>query len=155
MRNVLSNDKAKTLEPEFQKVLATLIHTSLLLRQTHWNIRGAGFKPVHEQLDEILETVAGAVDDVAERIVTLGFPAIGGLEKVTELTALDGIDQGFMSTSHGVEAISDRLLKCSQVLRGAIDVSGDIDPISEDLFISITADIEKHLWLLQSENLSA
>jgi len=36
-------------------------------------------------------------------------------------------------------------------MRERIEALGEIDPVSEDMLIGITAPIEKQLWMLQSQ----
>ncbi|MDZ4851756.1 MAG: ferritin-like domain-containing protein [Pirellulaceae bacterium] len=44
------------------------------MSHARWNVSGALFLQLHEQLDTIADTVRSAADEVAERIVTLGHP---------------------------------------------------------------------------------
>ena len=36
-------------------------------------------------------------------------------------------------------------------LRSSIEKLGDLDPITEDLCIAISGSLEKHLWMLQAQ----
>jgi starvation-inducible DNA-binding protein len=37
-------------------------------------------------------------------------------------------------------------------MRVRVDATGEADPVSQDIFIQITADLEKHHWMFQAEN---
>lgn len=37
-------------------------------------------------------------------------------------------------------------------MRERIAVTGEPDPVSQDLLITLTADLEKHAWMFQAEN---
>ncbi len=58
------------------------------LRKFHWNIKGPDFVEFHELFEEQYEAVAESIDEVAERISTLGGIAIGTTEEFAKLTQL-------------------------------------------------------------------
>ncbi|MEE4191160.1 MAG: ferritin-like domain-containing protein, partial [Halieaceae bacterium] len=52
--------------------MVALIDLGLTLKHIHWNVVGPNFIGVHEMLDPQVDTVREMVDQVAERIATLG-----------------------------------------------------------------------------------
>src|SRR5256884_4393128 len=58
---------------ELQATLVELIDLSLIGKQLHWNIFGRPFKPLHEHLDELVDSWRELSDTVAERAVALGY----------------------------------------------------------------------------------
>jgi len=58
------------------------------LRKFHWNIKGPDFVEFHELFEEQYEAVAENIDEVAERISTLGGVAVGTTEEFAKLTQL-------------------------------------------------------------------
>ena len=56
-----------------QDTLVELIDLSLLGKQLHWSVVGPHFKPVHEQLDELIDSWREMADTVAERAVAIGY----------------------------------------------------------------------------------
>lgn len=66
------------------------------LRNYHWNVTGPHFKPLHELFEEQYTALATAIDDIAERIRSLGFFVAGSLEafrgmaRLTETGHLNG-----------------------------------------------------------------
>ena len=58
------------------------------LRKFHWNIKGPDFVEFHELFEEQYEAVAESIDEVAERISTLGGVAVGTTEEFAKLTQL-------------------------------------------------------------------
>ena len=134
-----------------QDWLPTLIGLALRLKQAHWNLRGERFKSVHEQLDEILEDVRVAVDDVAERIVTLGTPADGLPKTVADNDAFEPFPAGWTSVDDTIKLVCNDLAVAVNRGRASIAKLGEVDPISEDLAIGIVGGIEKHHWMLRSQ----
>lgn len=71
-RDLLGADVGGQAASELQDNLATLINLALILKQAHWVVVGKNFRNVHLQLDEIIDAVRLASDEVAERIVAIG-----------------------------------------------------------------------------------
>ena len=145
---ILSKDARDQVVNSMHSVLATLIDMALQAKQAHWNIRGPRFKSLHEHLDEIIDELRPASDEVAERIVTLGVPADGTLPALT-------IHTGFLNDQQVAEGIAERLSQTINCIRKSIGTVGEVDPISEDLLIGIAAGLEKQLWMVQSNFLEA
>ncbi len=150
-RSVLNIDSSERAAGLLQGDLATLIDLSLALKQAHWNVVGANFRSLHLQLDEILETVRTATDEIAERIVTIGQSPDGRTSTVAESTRLGSFPDGFHQIDQMVSAVADSMKTAIDQLRDSMATMGEIDPVSEDLLIGILAQMEKHLWMVQAQ----
>ena len=131
--------------------LVDLIAMALNLKQAHWNLRGTRFQSVHEQLDKILADVRTAVDDVAERIVTVGASADGRPDTVTKTSTLSEFPGGPLTVAQAVQATCNDLRTVVQHGRDCIKKVAS-DPVTEDLIIGAVAILEKHHWMLESQN---
>ncbi len=149
-RNILKTDQRDAVVKAMQPVLYDFIDLSLQLKQAHWCVKGAGFLPVHEQLDDIVESARKASDEIAERIVMLGVAPQGHIQTTATATRLEKYPDTFVNVDKTLTLIADRLDKTIQGLRTAIAAVGEPDPITEDLLIGISADLEKHLWFVQA-----
>lgn len=150
-RHVVEGEARSKTTAALQDCLVDLVDLALQGKQAHWNVVGTNFRAVHLQLDEIIAAVRTASDEVAERIVTLGEPADGRVAIVAEGSRLEKYPTGLQSVSDTVTAIADRLEKTIQGLRTAIKTVGETDPISEDLLIGHTSELEKSLWMVQAQ----
>src|SRR5437588_12210403 len=83
---------------ELQATLVELIDLSLIGKQLHWNIFGRPFKPLHEHLDELVESWRDLSDTVAERAVALGFAPDGRAAAVAAGAGIDPVDSGSLDT---------------------------------------------------------
>jgi len=151
-KNVLNPESQKKTVASLQAVLTDLLHLAMQFKQAHWNVRGKQFRSVHLQLDEIIDDARLAADEVAERIVTLNEASDGRPSTIAETSTLEVFPAGFVRTDQVTQLAADRLLSTIQAIRKGIDTVGDLDPISEDLLIGISAKLEKHLWMVQSQN---
>lgn len=136
---------------KLQALLTELVNLALQLKQAHWNVRGPLFKPVHEQLDEIVDDARTHSDDVAERITALGVSADGRVTRLQSESSLPEFPEGHLGTRAAVEAVSERMTRTIRVCRTILPTLAEADSISEDLVIGITASLEKHHWMLWSQ----
>ncbi len=150
-RDILETDAQGETTALLQSNLVNLIDLALLLKQAHWNVLGQNFRSVHLQLDEIIETVCQASDDVAERINTLGVAPDGRSSTVAESSNLASYPEGFQEVSETLSNVADALMTTIESLRDAIGKLGDLDAVSEDLCIGVSAGLEKHLWMVQAQ----
>ena len=150
-REILHGEHRDKTVSALQASLCDLIDLALQGKQAHWNVVGAQFRSVHLELDEIIASVRDASDEVAERIATLGASPDGRAAVVAEKTRLGAFPEGYQSTAATVTTYSDRLASTIEGLRNGIDIVGAHDPVSEDLLIGIAGTLEKHLWMLQAQ----
>jgi starvation-inducible DNA-binding protein len=132
-----------------QPCVRAAIDLALNLKQLHWNVQGPNFKPVHEFLDEIIDHARAASDEIAERIVTLGHPAIGQRVSLGNATVPNAEDT-FIKDSNTLHYAHTMLESTILTLRSAQQKLADIDPVSEDMIIGILADLEKDHWMVRS-----
>ncbi|MEM6690147.1 MAG: DNA starvation/stationary phase protection protein [Planctomycetota bacterium] len=150
-RSIISESQDQESAELLQQPLFSLIDLALMLKQAHWNLVGLNFQSLHVQLDEIIDSVRDASDEVAERMVTLGMPAVGRSSKVAENTTFSAYPDEFLPISDTLYQVGDALKGSIETLRAAIERVGDLDPITEDLLIGHTAVLEKHLWMIQAQ----
>jgi starvation-inducible DNA-binding protein len=146
----LSRTDGEKIGEVLQERLFALIDLSLTLKHIHWNVVGPNFIGVHQMLDPQYAGVSELIDDLAERIATLGTSPAGlpgrlvadrtwddysldRADAITHLGALDLVYQGVIS-GH----------------RQAMDRVEDIDRVSEDLLIGQTATLERFHWFVRS-----
>ena len=68
----LDPNKLKTLSTQLNKLLASYQVLYMNTRGYHWNITGREFFELHEKFEEVYNDLLVKVDEVAERILTLG-----------------------------------------------------------------------------------
>ena len=151
---ILSDDHTNQVVATLQQRLPDLVDLALRLKQAHWCVVGREFRTVHLQLDEILIDVRTGSDDVAERISTLGVAPDGLAQSVASRSRLEPMAVKFDSASNTIKIISQLLSTTITGLRESIQVVGELDPISEDLLIGLSALLEKHLWMVQAQEIS-
>jgi len=70
------------------KLLADTYALYLKTQNYHWHIKGPNFISYHKFLDDLYHQLADAVDEIAERIVTLGGTAPASFSQFSKLTTM-------------------------------------------------------------------
>ncbi|GHD66367.1 MULTISPECIES: Dps family protein [Streptomyces] len=152
VKSPLSDADLKTVSGALQGALVDLVDLSLVAKQVHWNVVGPRFRSIHLQLDEVVDTARLHSDAVAERAATLGVPPDGRAATVATTSGIGVTPEGWIKDTDAVGELVDALSAVISRMRVRVDATGEADPVSQDIFIQITADLEKHHWMFQAEN---
>jgi starvation-inducible DNA-binding protein len=140
---------------ELQATLVELVDLSLIGKQLHWNIFGRPFKPLHEHLDELVDSWRELSDTVAERAVALGIAPNGQAETVHANSGIEPVDAGALDTDTALRELVARLADVTERIRARMDRLGDLDLASQDVLVEVIRDLEKQLWMLRASLPSA
>jgi starvation-inducible DNA-binding protein len=132
------------------RLLADTYTLYLMTHNFHWNVTGPFFRDLHLMFEEQYTELGTAVDLIAERIRTLGFPAPGTYKAYAELSSIKETD--------GIPAAEDmvqRLVEGNEsVVRTARSVLPQAQGASDESTASLIADRmvihEKTAWMLRS-----
>ena len=152
VKSPLSDADLRTVSGALQGALVDLVDLSLVAKQVHWNVVGPRFRSIHLQLDEVVDTARLHSDTVAERASTLGVPPDGRAATVATSSGIGVTPEGWIKDTDAVGTLVDALSAVISRMRVRVDATGEADPVSQDIFIQITADLEKHHWMFQAEN---
>ena len=131
----LTLDEGKEISEVLQARLHDLNELHLSLKHAHWNVTGPDFIAVHEMIDPQVDTVRNFVDDIAERMATLG-------------ATPNGLAGALVAARN--HALNDVYTRVIEDHRKAIEFAGKVDPITEDLLIGQTAELEKFQWFVRA-----
>ena len=133
-----------------QERLVALLDLELTLKHVHWNVTGPNFIAVHEMLDEFTTTIRDMVDDVAERTRTMGGTPSGLPGSIVEGRNWKDYPIGEAPADEHLRALDDVFDHVILNHRRAIAQVANLDPITEDLLIGQTADLEQRQWFVRS-----
>lgn len=142
-------DRARIAEG-LSRLLADTYTLYLKTHNFHWNVTGPMFQTLHAMFEQQYTELAMAVDQIAERIRALGFPAPGSYAQFSRLTSIPE-ETG---TPEAREMIRQLVAGQEAVVRTA----REIFPIAEAARDQPTADLltqrmqlhEKNAWMLRS-----
>ena len=148
--NIPAADRAQLVDLLNQQ-LADLSDLSSQTKAAHWNVRGRHFYQFHKLFEELIDVVEEHIDDLAERISTLGGFAKGTVKEAAQASRLEdfpsnqGDDQGY------VEVLAARFAACANQVRLAILAADELDDATTaDLLTAISRGLDKSLWFLEA-----
>ena len=130
-----------------QQALVDLTDLSLQGKQAHWNIEGPGFRSLHLHLDEIIDEVRLAADDVAERMAAIEVAPDGRAATVAATSLVDPMEPGFLPTDKTARQYEERLLGVAERIKATLDPVDEHDHLSNDLLTGIATGLEKQAWM--------
>lgn len=134
---------------ELQAALVELVSLALIGKQLHWAVKGPGFRPLHLQLDELVDSWQELADAVAERAVALGFVPDGQAHTVAAESQLEPVAQGAFEDRVVVRELTRRIADVSERMRDQMNRFGEVDLASQDVLIEVVRELEKQQWMLR------
>lgn len=132
------------------RLLADTYTLYLKTHNFHWNVTGPMFQTLHDMFEVQYTELAQAVDQIAERIRSLGFPAPGSYSRFAELTSIP--EETGHPDAQGMLAqlVSDQetVVRTAREVFPVVDQAGD-EP-SADLLTQRMQVHEKTAWMLRS-----
>jgi starvation-inducible DNA-binding protein len=139
----------------FGHVLETTLHDlvalSLIGKQLHWAVVGPLFRPLHQQLDELVDAWRDLADVVAERAVALGYVPDGQAPAVIAGSEITPVAPTPIEDHVLVRELTHRIAKVSERARTRMDRLGDIDAASQDVVIEVVRKLEEQQWMLRAQ----
>ena len=144
----LNETKVANVVASLQNLLADFQIYYTNLRGFHWEIKGRGFFVLHEKFESMYDDAASKVDEIAERILTLGGTPenkYSGYLKVARIPEVSGV-----STSR--EAVENVLGTYKHFIaeeRKLIDLANEAnDAVTADMLTGYLKEQEKMIWML-------
>ena len=143
------DDRAKIAEG-LSRLLADTYTLYLKTHNFHWNVTGPMFNTLHLMFETQYTELAQAVDEIAERIRALGFPAPGTYKDYARLSSIkenDGVpsaEEMIQLLVEGQEAVT----RTARSIFPVVDKSSD-EPTA-DLLTQRMQVHEKTAWMLRS-----
>jgi starvation-inducible DNA-binding protein len=146
----LDEEQRKAIALGLERVLADTYTLYLQTHNFHWNVTGPMFQTLHALFQTQYNELWLAVDDVAERIRTLGEPAPGTYAKLAALTRIEehpGVPEAMEMVRllvKGHETVVKTIREVLPLSQGAADES-TTSLLTDRLLIH-----EKTAWMLRS-----
>jgi len=146
----LDNNKAKQLAEKLNELLANYSIFYQNTRGHHWNIKGEKFFELHLKFEELYNDFLLKIDEVAERILTLGHTP---KHNYTEYRITSKIKES-VQVSDGVKAVEDILMSFQTIIilqRELLTISADAGDEGTNALMSDYIRLqEKLVWMYSS-----
>jgi starvation-inducible DNA-binding protein len=146
----LTNPTPETVTGALARLLADTYTLYLKTHGFHWNVTGPHFRSFHLMFEEQYIELRDAVDEIAERIRTLGPLAPGSYREMARLTVVadeEGAPAALEMVNRLIAANEVIVRTAGAVIRAAEEAG---DPASVDLATRRIAVHEKTLWMLRA-----
>lgn len=148
----ITDKNTQSVANELSKLLADEYVLYTKTRNAHWNVEGPDFFDKHKFFEGQYEQLDEFIDDIAERIRSIGHYSPASLAGFLELTSLSEAKRGGNDSKTFIkELLSDHeaiIIRC----RGMIDVINDDhkDAGTADFVTGLMESHEKMAWFLRS-----
>jgi starvation-inducible DNA-binding protein len=148
-------DSAERATALLQDRLNSLNDLALTLKHVHWNVTGPNFIAVHTMLDPQVEAVRAMVDEIAERIATLGGSPVGTPGALVKQRDWDDYSIGRDDAIAHLGALDVVYAGIIEAHRAAIEETEELDPVTQDMLIGEAGQLEQFHWFVRAHLESA
>jgi len=146
----LESKKAKILAKDLNTLLANFQLYYQNLRGIHWNIKGRAFFDLHVKFEELYNDANIKVDEIAERILTLGETPLHTFDDYTSQKKIP-IGKNVSEDSKAVKLIVDSLAELLKIEREILNKSGEADDEGTNAMMSdFISQQEKTVWMMKA-----
>ena len=147
----LAPDVRKKINEALRLVLTDGLDLHSQIKVAHWNIKGPHFAALHPLFDTFATDLATHMDDLAERILTLGGLAVGTVRHVARNSRLPDYPQELTKDLEHVKLLAERIGAWLVGTRSARDIALEAkDDDTVDLLTGMIQGFEKHAWFLHA-----
>lgn len=133
-----------------KRLLADSYTLYLQTHNFHWNVTGPQFRELHLMFEEHYTELATAVDEIAERIRTLGVYAPGTYKAFAKLSAIKEVEE-IPEASEMVKLLTQGHEQVVKTCRKALKLAQDAEDESSAALISDRMRVhEKTAWMLRA-----
>ena len=146
----IGEEERRGIADGLSRLLADSYTLYLKTHNFHWNVTGPMFSTLHTLFEQQYTELATAVDEIAERIRALGFPAPGSYQQYGELSSIE--------EETGVPDAREMLRQLLVGQETVVRTARQVFPVADECSDEPTADLltqrmqlhEKNAWMLRS-----
>ena len=148
----LNEAKVLNIVAGLQQLLADFQVHYTNLRGFHWEIKGRGFFVLHEKFESMYDDAAAKIDEIAERILTLGGTPENKFSEYLKVARVPEVS-GVSRSSEAVENVLATYKHFIAEERKLIDLANEAnDAVTADLLTGYLKEQEKLVWMLVAFN---
>ncbi|MFI3124964.1 DNA starvation/stationary phase protection protein [Streptococcus suis] len=129
------------------QAVADLSVAHSILHQVHWYMRGAGFMIWHPKMDEYMDELDGYLDEMSERLITLGGAPFSTLTEFSENSQLKEVPGSYSLTlEQQLARVVEVFRTLATLFQEGFDISDEEgDSVTNDIFNVAKASLDKHI----------
>ena len=146
----LDTNKTKDLASDLNDLLANFQIYYQNLRGIHWNIKGKRFFDLHVKFEELYTDANLKVDEIAERILTLGETPLHTFEDYSAKAHVP-VGKNISQDDKAVRLIVDSLTELLKIERQILEKSDNANDEGTNAMMSgFITEQEKTVWMMKA-----
>ena len=133
-----------------QRTLTELQQLQLQLKQSHWNVSGTLFYPLHLLFQEHYNGASKLADMVAQRLPAIGSSSDGRATTIVQTSAIPEMPGGFLDDAQLIVWWVNTYKVVGDELRQAIRDTSEPDPTTSNLLQSVEQAIDEYQWFFRA-----
>ena len=143
----LEPEKRQAINADLQATVVELLELFHDAKQSHWNLRGPLYFPLHENLQEYADTYRKFADLLAERQLQIGIPTDGRTETIVQTVNLPKFPGGFLSDRQVLDIMTERIFTIAKRVRSRVESTGkNGDEVTSNKFQDLSYELDKQVW---------
>ena len=146
----LDTQKTKALASDLNQLLANFQLYYQNLRGIHWNIKGRTFFDLHVKFEELYTDANLKVDEIAERILTLGTTPLHTFEDYTKAAKVP-VGKNISKDEEAVKLIVASLTELLKIERQILNNADEAkDEGTNSMMSDFITQQEKTVWMMKA-----
>jgi len=146
----LNTKKTKVIATDLNQLLANFQIYYQNLRGIHWNIRGKRFFDLHVKFEELYTDANLKVDEIAERILTLGATPLHTFDDYSKAAKVP-VGKDISEDEKAVKLIVSSLTELLKIERQILESSGKAnDEGTNSMMSDFITQQEKTVWMMKA-----
>ncbi|MDJ0366574.1 DNA starvation/stationary phase protection protein [Hymenobacter sp. H14-R3] len=139
-------DKRKPITDDLQATVVELLELFHESKQSHWNLRGPIYLPLHEKLQENADEYRKYADILAERVLQVGSPIDSRTGVVAATANLGDFPGGYLTDKQVLIMMTERITVVAKRVRQRIDHQSKVDEVTSNLLQELSYALDKQVW---------
>jgi starvation-inducible DNA-binding protein len=144
MTKTMTLEEVTNLQIANWNVLYTKLH------RFHWYVKGPHFFTLHAKFEELYDEVAATIDELAERLLSIGGSPISTLKEYLQLATIEETNKVLTAEEMVQTIINDFSLIIAELKMAIVAADQNEDEITSGMFEDLIEKLEKHNWMLNS-----
>jgi len=147
----LEEKKIRPVVDELNSLLANYHIHYQKLRGCHWNVKGRSFFSLHAKFEEMYTQTLEQIDELAERILSLGKPPVSTFSEYIKNSTLKEVDTIGMKETEMVRSLLHDMTILVEMEREILKSTEEAgDDGTNDMINRFMQFKEKNIWMLRA-----
>lgn len=146
----LTSDADRTKSAKLlQQLTVDLLALFNQSKESHWNVNGPLYLPLHEQYQEQADLYRAQADIFAERNLQLGYSVDGRYSTIARTSTIPDFPAGYVTDNESLKLLIDRITVLQKEVYHDMREVNESDPPTANKLQDLAYEVDKNLWKLR------